>query len=45
MAMREIKEYQVKVREQIRNEQMLSSRSASTARLQETTPISAILTQ
>lgn len=41
--MREMKEYQVKVREHTRNEQMLRRRSVSTARLQDTTPRNAML--
>ena len=40
--MRDMKEYQVKLREHTRNAQMLSRRSVSTARLHDTTPRNAI---
>lgn len=43
MKMMEKKEYQLKVREHSRNMQMLSSRQASTNRLQEIRPRNAIL--
>lgn len=43
--MREMKEYQVKLREQTRNEQMLRRRSVSTARLHDTNPRNAILVE
>ena len=43
MKMMERKEYQLKVREHSRNMQMLSSRHASTNRLQEIRPRRAIL--